>query len=118
MKKLIIFSLLSLLSFSLYAQDQKEIERKKIPNLFLEALDRKYLKDTNNIHMFAIKVNVLKDKKGKLSIQSIISNDTSAHLMFKDFNFLKKVNYNLFMENRLKATFVFPVSIILEYPTK
>lgn len=126
MKKnlVLLISILFFLTFSgLKAQevkktDARKIERKKIYDLFYKSISRDSFKDTNMIYMFAYKVDVRKNKRGVVEVLSINVSDTVAKSIFKNLDFLKQINYGLFMGKSSRSTFVFPIAIMLEYPQK
>jgi hypothetical protein len=117
MKNKYYLLLLFLISTSALAQDNNNIEREKINNLFYKAVNRNAFKDTTMVYMFAIKVEVY-NKKGIINIKSVNASDSSAYLIFTNLDFLKEINYKVFMQKRKNASFIFPVSIILSYPEK
>lgn len=123
-KPILLPTLLLLLSFTIVkAQedkkiDPKRIEKEKIHNLFSKAMSREAFRDTNMIYMFAYKVDVRKDKEGKVRIWQVDASDTVAKKIFKNLDFLKEINYSLFMGKSDRSTFVFPIAIMLAYPGK
>lgn len=69
------------------------------------------IKDTNQIILFAVKVKV-DNTKDKIVVKDISVSDSTHVYIYKNFDFLKTVNYNVFTDRRAKdLNFVFPISI-------
>lgn len=94
----------------------KQLEREKISDLFIKSLSRESFKDTNMIFMFAYKIDVRKNAEGKTKIWDITESDPIAKTLFKNTDFLKEINFGLFMGKSMRSTFVFPIVVLLSYP--
>lgn len=69
------------------------------------------VKDTNQIILFAVKVKV-DNTKDKILVKDISVSDSTHAYIYKNFDFLKTVNYNVFTDRRAEdLNFVFPISI-------
>lgn len=114
MKKILLCLIFSLLVLTLKAQSAKDLELRKLKKLFRTSISRADFKDTNTVYMFAYKVEVRKTKSGNVQVESINSSDSSSKLIYKNTDFIKEVNFSVFMGDRKHCTFVFPVVIFLE----
>lgn len=113
---LLLSSLISVKAQSDKQIDPKQLEREKISDLFYKSLSRDNLRDTNMIYMFAYKIDVRKDIAGKAKIWEVTESDPIAKDLFKNLDFLKQINFGLFMGKSTRSTFVFPVVVLLSYP--
>ncbi len=111
MKKLIcILCTCSILQYAIAQElDLKKIEIKKIEKYFNDNTPWDRVKDTSQIYAFAFKVNVSKISKNKFKVTSIESNDSIAYQLYPGYQFLKNINYGLFMNDRKSYSFIFPV---------
>ena len=82
------------------------------------ALNRDALTDTNQVFLFAFKVQVSKQASGSYKIMSLTVNDSVAYKLYRNFDFIRNIDYKVFAGDRDTATFVLPVAILLQYPTK
>lgn len=101
------------MTFNLRAQGEKELELRRLKGLFEEAMSKDDFKDTNMVYMFAYKVEVKKSKAGNVEIKDINSSDSSSKLIYKNTDFIKKINFSILMGEKKHCTFVFPVVIFL-----
>ncbi len=88
----------------------KMYEEKRISNFFHENKINEIIPDSNAIYTFVFKVTVEKHR-GKTQVSEILSNDTIGYKIFPKYNDLKDIHYAVFMRNRNKAIFIFPVAI-------
>ncbi|WP_285008776.1 hypothetical protein [Pedobacter faecalis] len=95
----------------LFGQNAQEKEYTRIHSLLSEAFKMGFVKDTNDIVLFALKVTVEIGNDDKLNILKLEANDSTAHRVFPNLDFLKKIDYRQFMDNKKHTTFVFPISI-------
>ena len=51
-------------------------------------------------------------------VKNITASDSSASLIYKNYDFLKKIDYKLLVGERSICSIIFPVAIFLDYPTK
>lgn len=68
------------------------------------------------VYMFAYKIEVRKNSVGKVTILEITESDPIAKTLFKNIDFLKQINFGLFMGKSTRSTFVFPIVVLLSYP--
>lgn len=101
-----------------FSQTPKEKELLKLQKLFSRAISKDNFRDTNMTYMFSFKVDVTKGADNVAHIKNITASDSSASLIYKNYDFLKKIDYKLLMGERTICSFIFPVAIFLEYPTK
>ncbi|MEJ7694656.1 hypothetical protein [Daejeonella sp.] len=88
-----------------------EFEKKRIENFFLDNIPYKTTKDSTMIYAFAYKITVLKNANGVLEQTSLTASDTVAFRIYPGYEFLKTINYDLFMKDRKAGIFIFPVLI-------
>lgn len=77
-------------------------------------LNLRNLKDSVDLYAFAIELKVSRKNK-KTIVESISVNDSIAYVLYKDFDFLKDINYYSVLNNKKKATVVIPVAILIAY---
>ncbi|PWS26572.1 hypothetical protein DHW03_17550 [Pedobacter yonginense] len=76
--------------------------------------NKQKLKDSVDFYSFAIEICV--KLKGKNTIIDKISvNDSIAYVLYKDFNFLRSINFTSVMGGKKQAVIVVPVGIIIAY---
>jgi len=112
LKVLFFFSYLGIVT-SLYAQDKKDLQVKEIQRVSQFFRKNDHFKNTSDSSMlltFAFKSEVSKNKNGSLSI-ALTANDSLAYTIYPKYDFLKSVNYQLFMKDKEKAIFIFPVAL-------
>lgn len=119
MKPILSIIFIWMCTLSTFAQTREELklaERKKINKLFAENLDRGRFPDTNQLVLFAIKVKVNNERNSPV-VKSIELSDSLQIFYFKDYSFLRTINYNL-LTNRVgkDLTFVFPILISIVQP--
>lgn len=113
-----LFVFFTLLHFNnCYSQDANAINLKiqdalTGPNLRLD----RFL-DSVEFYTFAIQLDV-KYKKGKGVVEKVSVNDSIAYVFYKDFDFLKQINYLSLLQQKKNATVVIPVGIIIAYTVK
>jgi hypothetical protein len=115
-KYLLTFTLFFIVHEEIQAQNfrsEKEIENIKIHNFFSSDLQWEITPDSNMIIGFAFKISVQKNEDGQLKAISIIANDTIAFKIFSKYEFLKSINYKLFLKEKKEAIFIIPVFIDL-----
>jgi hypothetical protein len=94
-------------------RSEKEIENIKIHDFFSSDLQWEITPDSNMIIGFAFKISVQKTADGDLKPFSIIATDTMAYTIFPNYEFLKSINYKLFLKEKKEAIFIIPVFIDL-----
>jgi len=117
-QKICFIILLCCMSKIGFSQTPKEKELLKLQKLFSRAISKDNFRDTNMTYMFSFKVDVTKGADNVAHIKNITASDSSASLIYKNYDFLKKIDYKLLMGERTICSFIFPVAIFLEYPTK
>jgi len=93
-----------------FGQTSKEKELLKLQKLFSRAISKDNFRDTNMTYMFSFKVDFTKGHDKVAHVNKITASDSSASLIYKNYDFL--------MGERNNCSFIFPVAIFLEYPTK
>jgi len=101
-----------------FGQTSKEKELLKLQKLFSRAISKDNFRDTNMTYMFSFKVDFTKGHDKVAHVNKITASDSSASLIYNNYDFLKKIDYKLLMGERNNCSFIFPVAIFLEYPTK
>lgn len=117
-QKICFIILLCCLSKIGFGQTPKEKELLKLQKLFSRTISRDNFRDTNMTYMFSFKVDVTKGHDNVAHVKKITASDSSAALIYKNYDFLKKIDYKVLMGERSICSFIFPVAIFLEYPTK
>lgn len=110
MKKTILSLLIVLVTgYSGMAQsnnDTNEISQ------YLMKFDLNKLKDSIAMYSFAFKVDIENDSE-HIKISKIEVNDSLAYSLYKDFDFLKRVDYKTLLGKSKKSSVIFPVMIVL-----
>jgi len=75
------------------------------------------LKDSVDFYAFAIELKVSRIGN-KTSVNTINVNDSIAYVLYKDFNFLKEINFHSIIKERKEAVIIIPVGIIIAYVKK
>lgn len=75
------------------------------------------LKDSVALYTFAIELNVVKQKDSTL-VKSINVNDSIAKVLYKDFDFLKYINFSSVLKEKKEAILVIPVAIQIAWVNK
>ncbi len=76
--------------------------------------NKQKLKDSVDLYSFAIEIHVeLRDKKTIINKVSV--NDSIAYVLYKDFDFLKSINFISVMRGKKQAIIIIPVAIIIAY---
>jgi hypothetical protein len=101
MKNLIIAFLL-LHSLTCFSQDAEAINSKIHDELTSGRLRLDNFLDSAGFYAFAIRLDV-KVKKGQGLVDSISVNDSIAYRLYKDFNFLKAINYRSLLGSKKKG---------------
>lgn len=118
MKKLILLASLVIAAINSFSQENERLkELHRISSQMMDSLNRKAIKDTNQVVMFAYKVRVAKQSSGSYKIISSSVSDSVAFLYYPRPGFLKTINYHLFTQEKAEATFVLPMALIIGYPT-
>ncbi|MEY3679385.1 MAG: hypothetical protein RI924_1526 [Bacteroidota bacterium] len=113
MKGTLIFILIGF-TFAGVAQTKKksilrEQEIAKIDSFFKENTPWEKVPDTSQIYSFAFKVEVVRKAKNKTVITSIETNSPIAYTLYPNYHFLKEINYSLFMDQKQRCTFIYPI---------
>ncbi|WEK21616.1 MAG: hypothetical protein P0Y49_10755 [Candidatus Pedobacter colombiensis] len=88
-----------------------------IDNIRKEYMDNSktdLLKDSIALYTFAIQIAVKKVKDSSI-VTSIVVNDSIANTILPDHNFLRKINYAVFMSKVKRATIVIPFGFIVAH---
>lgn len=64
---------------------------------------KKHLKDSVALYSFAIELNVVKHKDSTL-VKTINVNDSIAKVLYKDFDFLKYINFSSILKEKRKRS--------------
>jgi hypothetical protein len=99
-----------------FGQTVKDIELLSLKKLFRKEMSSKSFKDTNMTYLFAFKVDVRKDHNKIAIVNKISASDSSAYAIYPHTDFLRKINYSIFMGNKNNCSFILPVAIFLQYP--
>ncbi|MBC8987496.1 hypothetical protein H9X96_17140 [Pedobacter sp. N36a] len=75
------------------------------------------LKDSVALYSFAIELNVVKHKDSTL-VKTINVNDSIAKVLYKDFYFLKYINFSSVLKEKKEAILVIPVAIQITWINK
>lgn len=75
------------------------------------------LKDSVALYSFAIELNVVKHKDSTL-VKTINVNDSISKVLFKDFDFLKYINFSSVLKEKKEAILVIPVAIQITWINK
>jgi hypothetical protein len=113
-KFLLIVSLLFIIPELVQAQNlEKEIEseKKKIDEFFFNNMPWKTTPDSNMLIGFSFKISVTRNTDGQLKPISIIANDKIAYKIYPKYEFLKTINYELFLKDKKEAIFIIPTFI-------
>lgn len=78
---------------------------------------KKHLKDSVALYSFAIELNVVKHKDSTL-VKTINVNDSIAKVLYKDFDFLKYINFSSILKEKKEAILVLPVAIQIAWVNK
>lgn len=114
MKFLIYFIVLSINIFLsegyVSAQERNLVQEQiRINKYFNDSLSWTYIKDTTQLIVFTFSAVVETDTTGLVHLVSLTASDTIAYQLYPGYEFLKGVNYKLFMGGRKKAIFIFPM---------
>lgn len=90
-----------------------DLEKTRIQKYLTNKIGSKTV-DSTFIYSFAIRVEVKKNKIGKLQVMEVSTNDSIAFILYPDYiSFFNKVNYSLFIKNFGEKTFIFPVILLI-----
>ena len=113
MNKIKIYTLFILfISFGEFLFGQEELKRQeqlKVYKFFENNTPEKNILDTSKIYAFAFKAVVKKNANGEARVISFTANDSIAYSLYPNYKLLKNINYGVFMRNRNRAIFIFPV---------
>jgi len=117
--KVIFFAFLIIMFIgSTYAQDNAQVKASvQLSSLLHYNMSRKLLKDTNQVVMFAFRVDVHLIN-GKYKISKVSASDSIAYAYYPDIEFLNQVDYRVLARNRTKISVIIPVAVLIQYPTK
>jgi|GEM_PF-6671651 len=107
-----------LMKSSVAQQNDRQAEQNKLTNKLHDELNRKAIRDTNQVVMFAYKVHVAKQTSGDYKVLSITVSDSTAFTYFPRIEFLKTCNYKLLANDKAEAVFVIPIALLIGYPSK
>lgn len=106
---------LMLLSFFSSAQKKSESdyskELNKIGYFFQTNINPLFLRNANQLYVFALEIDLTKKKWGGYEVNSILANDTIAYYLYPNFNQLKKVKYWHLIKHRKNSSLILPVII-------
>jgi hypothetical protein len=116
--KLIIIFVILLNCLTIRAQNAPtvaEINSKILEKLVLKGVPNyKKLPDSVELYTFNIQLKIIK-KNNMTVVKELNVSDRIANLVFKDFNFLKDINYNNLLKSRKSASIIIPIAIIIAY---
>ena len=119
MKNTFCILLLAFLTSATSAQSTSKLENYlKVLETARSNFSRTGLTDTNQVALFAIKVETVKQEDGNYKVTSVTVNDSIAYKFYPNLNFVKKIDYKIFARNRASATFIMPMAVLIHYPTK
>jgi hypothetical protein len=137
-KKIIFIGLFCLATLAIYGQEPIQTERDKLiwdafalsskefknlkdstnklitKHFSVVFPDLKQVKDTVDFLSFAIEIQVVKHGDST-EIKNIAVNDTSAYILYKNFDFLRYINFSAVLKDRKEAILIIPVGIIVGY---
>lgn len=88
-----------------------DIEQNKIYKFFERYTPWETTKDSSAVYAFSFKVTVKKDLHGIARVTSLIASDSIAYQIYSKYEFLKTIDYGVFMGSKKSADIILPLVI-------